>query len=209
MKATGYVRVSTEGQADTGLSLEMQKAKVQAYCDLHDLELSEIICDGGYSAKNLKRPGVQKLMALVDARQTDAVVVYKLDRLSRSTRDTLDLIERFNGSNVAFHSIEEKLDTKSAMGEFVLTILAALATKERRMISDRTRDAMAHGKAQGRHMGRLGFRCTETVSEMKALRAQGCSYDDIPRDLNARHVPTDRGGEWKGNTVRRILSRAA
>jgi DNA invertase Pin-like site-specific DNA recombinase len=138
-------------------------------------------------------------MALVDTRQTDAVIVYKLDRLSRSTRDTLDLIKRFNNASVAFHSIEERLEIKSAMGEFVLTILAALATMERRMISDRTRDAMAHGKAQGKHMGRIGFQCTETTRQMQALRAQGFSYDDIAKDLNIRQVPTDRGGEWKGS----------
>jgi DNA invertase Pin-like site-specific DNA recombinase len=209
MNAVGYARVSTEGQAENGVSLEMQRAKIETYCRHHDVDLSEVIVDAGYSAKNLKRPGAQRVMAMVDAREIEAVVVYKLDRLSRSTRDTLELIERFNEANVAFHSIEEKLDTKSAMGEFVLTILAALGQMERRMISDRTQDSMRYAKTQGKHLGRVGFHCAETVNEMRALRAQGFSYDDIARGLNARQVPTDRGGEWKGNTVRRILNRAA
>jgi site-specific DNA recombinase len=209
MEAIGYARVSTDSQADNGVSLEMQREKIEAYCRLHDLELIDVIVDAGYSAKTMKRPGAQRLMAIVDAQDVGAVVVYKLDRLSRSTRDTLELIERFNRANVAFHSIEEKLDTKSAMGEFVLTILAALAQMERRMIGERTKDAMTHAKAQGKHMGREGFKGVEVITAMKTLRAQGFSYDDIAKDLNARRVPTDRGGVWAGNTVRRILNRAA
>ena len=209
MKAVGYIRVSTEGQAENGISLEMQRAKIEAYCALHDLDLAETIVDAGYSAKTLKRPGIVRLLAMLDTGEVSAIVVYKLDRLSRSTKDVLGLVERFEEANVAFHSIQESLDTKSAIGRFVLRTLASLAEMERDLISEWTRDAMAHCKSAGKHMGREGFKAAETINEMRALRAQGFSYDDIARDLNARQVPTDRGGTWAGNTVRRILNRAA
>jgi DNA invertase Pin-like site-specific DNA recombinase len=209
MKAIGYGRVSTDGQAENGVSLEMQRAKIEAYCQLHDLELIDTIVDAGYSAKTLKRPGIVRLLSMVDAGGVVAIVVYKLDRLSRSTKDILGLVERFEQANVAFHSIQESLDTKSAIGRFVLRTLASLAEMERDLISERTRDAMTHAKAQGKHMGREGFRGVEVIAQMRTLRAQGFSYDDIARDLNVRQVPTDRGGAWAGNTVRRILNRAA
>jgi site-specific DNA recombinase len=209
MNAVGYVRVSTDGQAENGVSLDMQRQKIEAYCQLHDLELIDTIVDAGYSAKTLKRPGIVRLLSMVDAGEVSAIVVYKLDRLSRSTKDVLGLVERFEQANVAFHSIQESLDTKSAIGRFVLRTLASLAEMERDLISERTKDAMTHAKAQGKHMGRKGYEGAEVVAEMKALRGQGFSYDDIARDLNARRVATDRGGTWAGNTVRRILNRAA
>jgi site-specific DNA recombinase len=208
MKAIGYIRVSTDGQAESGVSLGMQRTKVEAYCHLHDVELVEMICDDGYSAKNLQRPGIQKLLGMVDAGQVEAVVVYKLDRLSRRTRDVLDLVERFERANVAFHSIQESLDTKSAIGRFVLRTLASLAEMERDLISERTRDALAHLKAEGKHLGRIGFQNQQAIDEMKALHGRGWSYREIARDLAARGVPTDRGGNWTASTIRQVLLRA-
>jgi site-specific DNA recombinase len=87
----------------------MQRQKIEGYCSLHDLDLAEVICDDGYSAKSLNRPGVQRLLALVDAGEAEAVIIYKLDRLSRRTRDVLDLVDRFAKVGVGFHSIQETL----------------------------------------------------------------------------------------------------
>ncbi|NOQ19220.1 MAG: hypothetical protein GQ571_04530 [Desulfobacterales bacterium] len=89
-KAIGYVRVSTDDQAKEGVSLENQEAKIRSYCDLKDLELLEIIEDAGISAKNLRRPGAQKVIEMAQKKMVDAVVVYKLDRMFRSTVDALD-----------------------------------------------------------------------------------------------------------------------
>jgi site-specific DNA recombinase len=83
--AIGYIRISTQGQTDDGISLTMQRQKIEGYCSLHDLDLAEVICDDGYSAKVLNRPGVQGLLALVDAGEAEAVIIYKLDRPSRRT----------------------------------------------------------------------------------------------------------------------------
>jgi site-specific DNA recombinase len=208
MRAIGYVRVSTDGQADHGISLDMQRTKVEAYASLHDLELVEVICDEGWSAKSLQRPGVQRMLARVDAGEVEAVVVYKLDRLSRRTRDVLDLVERFERANVALHSIQESLDTQSAIGRFVLRTLASLAEMERDLISERTRDALAHVKAQGKHVGRIGFADADVIRGIKRCRAEGWTYQDIVADLNARQVPTARGGQWSVSTVHQIVARA-
>ncbi len=89
MIAIGYVRVSTEDQAKEGVRLDNQKSKIEAYCQLKDLELSEIVEDAGISAKNLRSPGVQKVLRLAKKKKIDAIIVYKLDRIFRSTVDAL------------------------------------------------------------------------------------------------------------------------
>ncbi len=88
-KAIGYIRVSTEMQVNEGVSLDAQSAKIRAYCELNDLELVEIICDAGKSAKNTERDGLQKCLSMIASGEAQAIVVYKLDRLSRKVLDTL------------------------------------------------------------------------------------------------------------------------
>ncbi len=126
MVAIGYVRVSTEDQAKEGVSLDNQKSKIEAYCSLKDLVLSGIVSDAGISAKNLKRPGVQRVLKLAKKKQIDAVVVYKLDRIFRSTVDALETTKMFDKWGVSLHGLEENLDSKSAMGRFFFTLTAAL-----------------------------------------------------------------------------------
>lgn len=96
MKAAGYIRVSTEDQAKEGVSLENQKAKIRAYAELKDLELTEIIEDAGISAKNLRRPGMQRVLQLARSREIKAVIVFKLDRMFRSTVDALETTQNFD-----------------------------------------------------------------------------------------------------------------
>src|SRR5215472_40449 len=95
MKAVGYVRVSTDKQADRGVSLESQTAKIRAMAVVHNAELLDIIVDGGESAKSLQRPGMERLLALVDAKKVRTIVVAKRDRLTRSVKDLCELLERF------------------------------------------------------------------------------------------------------------------
>lgn len=135
-KAIGYCRVSTEEQAIEGISLRAQADTIRAYCKLNDLELIEIIKDSGFSGKDLNRPGIQKIIKLIKDKSTQAVVVYKLDRLSRRVIDTLSLIEIFEKNKIALHSFHEKIDTDSAMGRFFLNITASFAQMERDTISE-------------------------------------------------------------------------
>jgi DNA invertase Pin-like site-specific DNA recombinase len=141
MKAVGYVRVSTDKQADRGVSLDAQAEKIRAMTVVHGAKLVEIIVDGGESAKSLQRPGVEQLLALVDGKKVQAVIVAKLDRLTRSVKDLCELLERFTRRGVALVSVAESLDTGSAAGRLVLNIMTAVSRWEREAIGERTRDA--------------------------------------------------------------------
>lgn len=167
MNAVGYIRVSTEDQAQNGVSLEMQTTKIRQYCDLHDINLVGIYGDPGISAKNTeKRPGVTAVMHLVGKKRVDAVIIYKLDRLVRSTVDALDIAQRMDKCGVGLHSITEKFDTRSAVGELIFTLMAALAQMERKLIGERTAAALQSMKANGQRVSRhapIGWRFVDGV----------------------------------------------
>ena len=133
-----YIRVSTQEQAQEGYSVGEQKERLIAYCKAHDWCIVEIYADPGYSGSNLNRPGIQKLIA--DISGCDIVVVYKLDRLSRSQRDTLYLIEDvFLPNNADFVSIQESFDTSTPFGKAMIGLLAVFAQLEREQIKERTK----------------------------------------------------------------------
>jgi site-specific DNA recombinase len=137
--AIGYVPVSTLNQAEEGVSLEAQRRKIEAYCDLHDLNLSEIIEDAGISGKTVNgRPGIQMVIDKVKSRKVDNVVVFKLDRLARNLKEACEISELMQKKGVALHSISEKIDTGSATGKLFYHILSAMNQWEREVISERT-----------------------------------------------------------------------
>jgi len=219
-KAIGYIRVSTEGQALEGVSLDAQSAKIRAYCDLNDLELVEIICDAGKSAKNTDRDGLQKCLTMLSNGEASALIVYKLDRLSRKVLDTLNLISEIEGYGASLHSIVEKLDTQSALGKFFVNMTAALAQLERDQISERVTFAMEHKKSQGQHCGRAayGFEMTdkalvkveiqfEAIAIIRAMREGGATLRAIADKLNTDAIPTQRGGKWQASTINQIIKR--
>lgn len=219
MKAIGYIRVSSDGQADSGLSLAGQREKIQQYCNLKDLTLLEVVEDAGISAKNLKRPGVQRVINMASRKEVDAVVIYKLDRMFRSTVDALETSAKMDKWGVALHSIEESLNTKSAMGEFFFTLMAALAQMERKMIGERTRFALAKKRANGEKTGgyvpygwsEKGGRLVEDPVEqsviglIRAWRTNGASLRSICNGL--QDFPTRTGKPWSPGVVGRILRR--
>jgi DNA invertase Pin-like site-specific DNA recombinase len=157
MQVIGYVRVSTDRQAEQGVSLETQESKIRAMATIHSAELAEVIIDGGESAKSLNRPGLQRLLALINAGQVQAVIVAKLDRLTRSVKDLCNLLELFEKRKVALISVAESLDTTSAAGRLVITIMAAVSQWEREAIGERTRDALRHKRSQGHRVGNIPF----------------------------------------------------
>lgn len=218
MRAIGYVRVSTEDQAEQGVSLDSQRAKIKAYCGLKDLELVEIVEDAGISAKNLNRPGAQKVLEMAQRKEVDAVVVYKLDRMFRSTIDALETTRSFDESGISFHSIEETLNTKNAVGAFFFTLLAALAEMERRLIGERTQVALRHKKAKGERVGHIpfGFQLgadgrvlvEDTVERsilgvIHVLRDRGLSLRQIASALNEKGI-LNRGSKWNHMSVKRV-----
>jgi DNA invertase Pin-like site-specific DNA recombinase len=108
MKAIGYVRVSTEEQATQGVSLDAQTDKIQAYASLYDIELLEIITDAGVSAKTLERPGLEKALKMLEAGEAEALVIVKLDRLTRSVRDLDYLLEKYFADRFSLMSVGEQ-----------------------------------------------------------------------------------------------------
>lgn len=227
-KAIGYIRVSTEGQADGGVSLDAQRAKLEAYAALYGLDLVEVIVDAGVSAKTLARPGLARALDLIDSGAADAILVAKLDRLTRSVRDLGDLVERyFAPGKAALLSVAENIDTRSAGGRLVLNVLASVAQWEREAIGERTSDALAQVKAEGVKLGgsALGWiRSTEadangrrvvssvieegeTVARIQALRAEGRTLRQIADALALEGRQTKRGGKWAPETVRKVLAR--
>ena len=149
MQVIGYVRVSTEDQAREGVSLAAQEAELRAYCLVKDWTLVEVIRDAGQSAKSLKRTGLERLLTLVRAGEVQAVVVYKLDRLTRSVVDLGQLVTLFAKTGVPLVSLQESLDATTATGELMMNLLVSVSQWERKVIGERTRDAMQHLKAQG------------------------------------------------------------
>ena len=136
-RAALYIRVSTQEQAQEGYSIGEQRERLIAYCKAHDWAIADIYVDGGYSGSNLKRPAIQKLMT--ETAKFDVVLVYKLDRLSRSQRDTLYLIEEiFLPNTVDFVSMQESFDTSSPFGKAMIGLLAVFAQLEREQIKERT-----------------------------------------------------------------------
>lgn len=136
-RAALYIRVSTLEQAQEGYSVGEQRERLIAYCKAQDWLIADIYVDGGYTGSNLNRPGIQKLID--ETEKFDVVLVYKLDRLSRSQRDTLYLIEEiFRPNNVDFVSMQESFDTSSPFGKAMIGLLAVFAQLEREQIKERT-----------------------------------------------------------------------
>ena len=137
-KVAIYVRVSTLEQAEHGYSLDEQIAKLEKYCDLHDYTIYNIYRDGGFSGSNIDRPAISRLIQHANEKRFDCVVVYKLDRLSRSQKDTLYLIEDvFLKNDIDFMSMNENFDTSSAFGKAMIGILSVFAQLEREQIRER------------------------------------------------------------------------
>src|SRR5580704_12216333 len=217
MKVLGYVRVSTDKQ---GISLEAQAQKIRAIAVVHDAELLDLIVDGGESAKSLQRPGMERLLALVEGRKVQAVIVAKLDRLTRSVRDLCELLELFERRGVALISVAESLDTSSAAGRLVINIMMAVSQWEREAIGERTRDAMRHKRSQGERVGNIqfGYRLSgdgkhvepdpgeqAVLDEISQLRQTGHSLRGIASALNHRELRTRRGSPWRLESVARIV----
>lgn len=223
MKAIGYIRVSTGKQAEHGVSLEAQAQKIRAVAVVHDADLLDVIVDGGESAKSLQRPGMERLLAMVDARQVQAVIVAKLDRLTRSVKDLCELLERFEKRGVALISVAESLDTSSAAGRLVINIMTAVSQWEREAIGERTRDAMRHKRSNGERVGNIAYGSRlaadgehvepdpgeqAVLAEIRQQRQGGHSLRGIAAALNRQELRTRRGTPWRLESVARIVKQA-
>lgn len=142
-KTALYVRVSTDAQYEEGYSVEVQSKKLVQYCQLHDIENYELFVDGGFSGSNLRRPEMKRLIEEISQGSIENVIVYKLDRLSRSQKDTIYLLEDvFQPAGTGFISLNESFDTTTPYGKAMIGILSVFAQLERENIRERTRMGM-------------------------------------------------------------------
>jgi site-specific DNA recombinase len=208
-KAIAYLRVSTDKQADKGLSLQAQKSKIDAYAALYELDIVEVVVDAGASAKTLAREGLQHALRELREGRAEALLVVKLDRLTRSVRDIGALIEEhFGPGKSALLSVSEHLDTRTPAGRLVINVLSSVHQWEREEASDRTKVALAEAKAQGKRLGRKPYALVapETVKLVKELYASGrWSQRQLAEELNRRGIPTPGGGTWFISAVQRAL----
>lgn len=201
-----YCRVSTAGQVEHGASLDAQEATLRAEAERRGLE-ALVVRDEGMSGKNLRRPGLQRALQMLDKAQAALLLAVRIDRVSRSVADFATLLERSQrkGWSIAFTS--SPVDTSTAPGRFSAHVLIAAAELERGLISDRTREALAQRKAEGVILGRVVPDSMHgTYRRVLALHDAGQSLAGIARTLNDEQVPTSRGGTWHPSTVRRIVT---
>ena len=226
--AIGYVRVSTQEQATDGVSLEAQRDRLRAYCKLNSIKLIDIKADEGYSGSTLDRPGLQSALQMLRRGRANTLIVAKLDRLSRSLRDVCTLVEElFSDEQNHLLSLCGMVNTHSAAGRMVLMNLANYNQFEREMISERTRDALQHMKAQGVRLGQAPYGYVfsqdldkngrrvlvplpeeqDVLRQIRELRSDGLKLGQIARRLNEAGIAARRNGIWRVQSLSRFLRR--
>lgn len=210
-KLIGYIRVSTDKQIASGAGLEAQIAYIEAEAKRRGAEL-EIVSEGeGVSGKSIsKRLALNEAMKRLDKGEANALIVSKLDRLTRSVADFLEVLERSRKGKWALIIGDLSIDTSTPMGEAMATISATFAQLERRRIGERTRDGLAQKRLQGVVLGRPVLMNEQTVERIVSLHNEGKGFNAIARQLNLEAVPTTQGGaNWYASTVSKTLARVS
>lgn len=225
-KAIGYIRCSSQEQADSGLGLEAQRERIKAYCTMKGLELVEVFEDAGVSGgKPLStRPAGSRVLA--EARKSQAVlIVAKLDRLFRSVADAANTIAALEKKGIQIVSVAEGFDMTSIYGRAMAQMASVFAELERNMIRERTKAAMDQKKAKGERAGNVPYGKTldadgktllpcqveaATLQTIEHLRfTLSWSLRQIASELNRRGVKTRSGKPWGHSTIQSIVERAA
>ena len=220
MRVVGYLRVSTGEQAESGLGLEAQRARIEAYAALYEHAVVRWCVDAGASAKTLDRAGLRDALSSLSSGEADGVCVAKLDRLTRSVRDLGELLDGpFRAS--ALVSVGEQIDTATAAGRMVLNILASVAQWEREAIGERTSAALSSKRARGERVGavRYGWRLaadgrTEeadqaeqaVITEARALRAAGLSLREVAAELERCGRMARSGAPFAATQIARMVA---
>lgn len=220
-KVALYVRVSTTSQLEEGYSIEEQKAKLESYCDIKDWHIYKIYTDGGFSGSTTERPALEQLIKDAQSKLFDTVLVYKLDRLSRSQKDTLYLIEDiFLKNNIEFVSLLENFDTSTPFGRAVIGLLSVFAQLEREQIKERMQLGKLGRAKSGKSMmwakTSYGYDYNKetgsmTVNEYEALAVKeiftsylaGMSITKLRDKINEKYP---KQPAWSYRTIRGILA---
>ncbi|MGD9735921.1 MAG: recombinase family protein [Solirubrobacterales bacterium] len=206
MQVIGYVRVSTDEQGESGAGIEAQRTAITAECERRGWQLLNVAEDPGFSAKDLRRPGIQAALGALSRHQADGLVAAKLDRLSRSMIDFTALMAMAQKQGWALVALDCAVDTTTPAGEAMANVLATFAQFERRLIGQRTKEALAAKRAAGVQLGRPRALPDHVVDQVAAERRQGGTLREIATRLNDDGVPTAQGGaRWHASTVRAVL----
>lgn len=216
MKVAIYCRVSKEDP--NGVSVPMQRERLSAYAVARGWQVTETYVDDGASAKTLNRPSLSKLLLDAKAGRFDTLLIYRLDRLTRSVKDLADLLEYFERYKVALVSLSESIDASTAAGRLMLNVIGSISQWERETISERTATALRFKKRSGFAYGPVAYgfvrrgerlepleRELQHVREVFAMRREGMTLRAIAAALNAKGIKTKKGKRWAAEQVRSIL----
>lgn len=204
MRVIGYCRVSTAEQGDSGAGLEAQEAKIRAEVAHRGWELVDVRHDVASGKSLRKRDELGRTLRDLRDGYADAVVVAKLDRLSRSVLDFAGIMETAKDEGWSLVVLDLAVDTTTTNGKLIANIMIALAQWERELIGDRTRVALEAVKARGTRLGRKSGVDEDTLRTIRLLRGQGLSWAKIAGALETEGIPTGQGGRWHAATVRRL-----
>lgn len=215
-----YCRISTDMQVSEGVSLEAQQSKANAWCLANNYHVAEIYVDAGVSGKRTdNRPELQR--ALADCKKGEALVVYSLSRLARSTIDTISISEALTKKKADLVSLQEKLDTTTAAGKMMFQMLAVLAEFERNLVSERTSMALQYKKSKGERVGQVPYGSSladdgiqlvndayqqSVIAFVKECKRKGLSIRATVTELTKKGFKP-QGAKWHKTTVARILQK--
>jgi len=224
MKTAVYVRVSTEEQAKEGYSIRGQIDKLKSYIQIKDWEFYKVYADEGLSGKNIdERPALGELINDIKNGKVNNVLVYKIDRLTRSIRDLITLNDIFQEYNCGFNSIMENIDTRTASGRMFLKLLGIFAEFERENLIERitlacekkvkegyslTYFIQSYGyyRNKGEKVQQINQEEAKIVKEIFEMYVNGnLTYNAIARNLNNREIKTKKGTTWNDSSIRNIL----
>lgn len=210
-RAVGYVRVSTEEQRESGAGLEAQRSAIEAEAKRRGWALGEVYTDAGVSGKSLAgRVALAEALKVIESGGAGTLIVAKLDRLSRSLLDFAGLMKRAQDEGWNLVALDLGIDLSTPAGEFLASVMASAAQWERRIIGQRTKDALAARRAAGVRLGRPGGVPHSIVQRIARERKAGKSLASIANDLSEDGVATAQGGlRWYPSTVRAVLSSQA
>jgi len=218
MRAALYVRVSTEDQAKEGFSLDAQTQRLKAYCGFKEWTVSDIYREEGYSGRNTERPEYKRMME--DHEKWDVLLVLKMDRIHRNSVNFTLMMDELRRKGKEFNSVQEKFDTTTAMGRFVMDVVQRIAQLESEQIGDRVKMGMTrkakygtgnmgsahpYGYVYERGMLTIVEYEAEVVKDIYSMHSEGMSLRSIADTLNNSYIQPKKGGRWSHQSISNIL----
>ena len=210
-KALLYARVSTQMQVEDGVSLGAQERQLIQAAEMYGFTEHEVVLEEGRSGKNVSgRPKLIDALKQLDEGKADALIVTRIDRLARSTKDFLDIVDRAGKNEWRLIMLDLNLDTSTYQGRFVVTIMSALAEMERGIIAERAKDIHKDRREQGvvwgKDMGPRPMYPPQVREQLLIHRRKGMSFQAIADTLNVNGVLAPRGGTWYASSVRNAIN---